>query len=677
MRPIEIKRIRSAGDDSTSHDKVYLRVIFKDTYRFFPGSLEAYAANLLPEQFKNIEKFLSPKHDSKLVDMLKRKGVFPYEYIDSFERYNETSLPEIHEFSTSDGTTRRHITPEDHQYAKDVFRFGKCKDIGAFNDLYLETDTLITADVFENYRNIAINPDTYGLDPAHYYTLPGFSWDAMLKFTDVKLELLSDLKMVNFFNKGMRGGVSQCSHRYAEANNPYMDTYKPTEESSYLMYLDVNNLYGWAMCHPLPVDEFQWMPDEEVAEMTVDSIESLPVDGYHGYIFEVDLEYPAALHNQHNDLPFCPVKKKINGVEKLCLTLEPKTHYITHYRNLKLAIKNGLVLTKIYKGLKFHQSTWLAPYIRFNNDLRTKAKTPAEKDTFKLSNNSIFGKSVENVKKRRNIYLCQSWSSDGQKRGAENYIASGYCKKVKVFNDSLIAVELAQKSINFNKPIYVGFTVLELSKIRMYDFHYNMMRHVYPQPGQLQLCYMDTDSFIYHIKTNDYYEDMKTLIHQKYAREDDIRTFDTSNYQIDNPYGYAQLNKKVLGAMKDEAGGLPMTLFIGLRAKAYYYEIEGQDGTRKAKGIKRRVADTLMKDDYMHCLKEPEAKIRKTMVVFRSDHHKIYSERVRKVALNGADDKRIIYHDGISTFAYGHTDVQLFELESEFINDNNIEMLEN
>lgn len=665
MKPIEINRDRDPLDDPTSHDRVYLKVRFKDSYRFFPGSLQAHAANLQSSQYIKTEKFLSQDYDNELIELLKRKGVFPYEHIQSFENYDETELPPKEAFSIShDGKTKEPISDEDYQHAKTVYRRARCRNLGEYNDLYLKTDVLILADVFENFRKISMRSTTYKLDPVHYYTLPGFSWDAMLKHTGIELELLSDLKMINFFNNGIRGGLVQCSYRYAEANNPHMEAYDNTKEESYLTYFDVNNLYGWAMCHPLPIDEFSWIRDDELAEMTSEEILQLPDDNYHGYVFQVDLQYPFELHEKHNDLPFCATKKKFGSVSKLCATLEPKEKYIIHYRNLKQALSHGLVLTKIHKGLRFHQSDWLRAYIKLNNDLRTIATTDAEKDLFKLMNNSIFGKSVENIKKRRNIYLCSHWESDGQRRGAESYIASGYCKRVKTFNDSLAAVELKQKYLNFNKPIYVGFSVLEISKTRMYAFHYDFMQIEFPNRDELKLCYTDTDSLIYLITTKDYYQRMKTIIHQNYP-PGHIRTFDTSNYN--GKHGYASLNKKVLGAMKDETGGDPITTLIALRPKAYYIETN-TTVTNKAKGIVKKVAEKLKKDDYLACLNNPQLKLARTMRTFRSHHHQIYNETTTKTALNGADDKRVISEDGINTLAYGHYLLQdIEELEQDII----------
>lgn len=247
-----------------------------------------------------------------------------------------------------------------------------------------------------------------------------------------------------------------------------------------------------------------------------------------------------------------------------------------------------------------------------------------------------------------------------------------YCKKVKVFNDSLVAVELKQKYINLNKPIYIGFAVLEIAKIRMYEFHYDFMQQEFSQPHQLHLCYTDTDSLIYHIKVKDYYEHMKPIIHQNYE-PGDIKMFDTSNY--DNRHGYQSLYKKVLGAMKDETGGVPIKTLIAIRPKAYFIETE-TSVTNKAKGVVKQVASKLTKEHYLACLQNRDMKMVRTMRTFRSDHHQIFNERVKKTALSGGDDKRIVWEDGVRTFAYGHYLMEeLTEMEQDFIHhfDENFE----
>ncbi|KYN23239.1 hypothetical protein ALC57_04349, partial [Trachymyrmex cornetzi] len=231
-----------------------------------------------------------------------------------------------------------------------------------------------------------------GLDRVHCYTLPGFTWDAMLKHTRVKFELLTDIDMVMFIERGIRGGLSQCSGRYAQANNKYMRSYDSSKPSSYLMYYDVNNLYGWAMCQPLPYAEFRWV--EDAANFDVSAIAQ---DSSTGYILEVDLEYPQHLHDRNTDLPFCPTRDKPPGKreDKLLATLYDKQRYVIYYRNLQQCTRHGLRVTKIHRMLQFAQSPWLRDYIELNTQFRTRAKNDFEKNLYKLMNNAVFGKTME------------------------------------------------------------------------------------------------------------------------------------------------------------------------------------------------------------------------------------------------------------------------------------------
>ena len=155
------------------------------------------------------------------------------------------------------------ITDEDYQHAQMVWETFNCRNLGNYHDLYLRTDVLLLADVFENFRKTAMT--TYGLDPAQYYTLPGYSWDCLLKCTNVSLELITEPDMYLFIEKGLRGGISMVSHRHAQANNPQMEDYNPEQPTSYLLYLDANSLYAWAMSQPMPTGGFQWVRHVSVA----------------------------------------------------------------------------------------------------------------------------------------------------------------------------------------------------------------------------------------------------------------------------------------------------------------------------------------------------------------------------------------------------------------------------
>ena len=190
------------------------------------------------------------------------------------------------------------ITSEDYNIALEIYSKFNCKNLGEYSDLYLKSDVCLLADVFENFRNTCLL--YYKLDPAHYFSSPGLAWDAMLKMTNVKLDLISDIDMENMIQMGMRGGISTIIHRHEKANNKYMKDYEKDKESSYLMYLDANNLYGWAMCQKLPIGNFKWSNpnDFKMSNYKDDK----------GCIVECDLEYPACLHDLHNMYPLAPEK---------------------------------------------------------------------------------------------------------------------------------------------------------------------------------------------------------------------------------------------------------------------------------------------------------------------------------------------------------------------------------
>ena len=266
----------------------------------------------------------------------------------------------------------------------------------------MKTDVLLLADVFETFRDMCLKH--YKLDPAHFYTSPGLAWQAALKYTKVKLELLTDINMLLMFEAGIRGGITQAVHRYANANNKYMGKeYNPKIESSFLQYLDANNLYGWGMTQKLPTRGFKWV--NNVVKSTRENIAKLVLKDKNGYLLEVDINYPLHLHQDHNELPFLPERMKVKKVEKLIPNLKNKNKYVVNIRVLEQALKHGLVLKKVHRVIQFEQSNWLKSYIDMNTNLRTAAKNDFEKDFFKLMNNSVFGKTMENIRKHKNMKL--------------------------------------------------------------------------------------------------------------------------------------------------------------------------------------------------------------------------------------------------------------------------------
>ena len=261
--------------------------------------------------------------------------------------------------------------------------------MGEYHDLYLGSDMLLFTDVFEDFRKTCLQ--YYKLDPCHYFTSPGLSWDAMLKMTNIKLELMTDVDMFQFIEKGMHGSVSDIANRYGKANKKYMKKYDEKAPSKYIMYLDANNLYDWAMSQYLPTGNFKWMSDKEIKQIDLGKYKA---DGKKGLILEVDLEYPHELHNLHNDYPVCPKKVKVSNdmlsgyckkitnkynisiglVGKLISMLRDKEEYVLHYRNLQLYLDLGLKIKKVHRVLEFDQSPWLKQYIDFNTEKRKHTK---------------------------------------------------------------------------------------------------------------------------------------------------------------------------------------------------------------------------------------------------------------------------------------------------------------
>ena len=544
--------------------------------------------------------------------------------MNGIEKFSETQLPPKGEFYSKLNDCG--VSDEDYEHAQRIWKEFKIQNIGEYHDLYLRSDVLLLADVFEEFRNICL--ENYSLDPAWYYTSPGLSWDALLKHSGVKLELLTDPDMLLMFEKGIRGGISMISNRYGKANNKYMgEKFDPSQPSKYLAYLDANNLYGWEMMKPLPVGDFKWMEERELEHW-----EDFPC------ILEVDLDYPKDLHDLHNDYPLAPERLKIKNVEKLLPNLWDKACYIIHQENLKLYQKLGLKIKHIHRGIKFREKPWMKSYIeKKNTDLRTKGKNDFEKDFFKLMNNSVFGKTMENIRNRVDVRLVNHQNK------AAKLFAKPNLKHWTRFDENLIAVHLKRTKLTFNKPVYCGMSVLDISKTLIYKFHYD---YILPKYGKNQkLLFTDTDSLCYEIETEDFFEDISSDVEN---------SFDTSNFPKDHPSGIQGKNKKVPGMMKDEAGGRIIEEFVGLREKLYSYKMfEGKE-EKKCKGIKKSVIKkNISFDDYKECLFSEKPQIRK-MNVIRSHGHEIFSETVNKIALSANDDKRIIMDDKISTLAFGH-----------------------
>ena len=617
---------------------------FIDSFQFMSSSLDKLVSNLPAEALK----YTSKRFQKEKLNLMTRKGIYPYDYMDSFEKFNKTELPTKEEFYSI--LNNEHISDEDYCHAKKVWNTFQLQTMGEYHNLYLKSDILLLADVFENFRKTCLQ--YYKLDPCHYFTSPGLSWDAMLKMTNIKLELMTDIDMFQFIEKGMRGGISYIANRYGKANNKYMSKYDENMPSKYIMYLDANNLYGWAMSQYLPTGGFKWLTEKQINKINLAQYNE---DSNKGLLIEVDLEYPKELHDLHNDYPLAAERVCVNNnmlskyckriaakynistglVSKLIPTLSNKEKYVLHYRNLQLYLDLGLKINKVHRVLEFNQSPWLKQYINFNTQKRTQAKNSFEKDFFKLMNNSVFGKTMENIRKRVDVRLITDEKKLLKMVSKPTYVSS------KIFNENLVAVHKIKETLTLNRPAYVGMCILDLSKTLMYNFHYNYIKKKYGDKAKL--LFTDTDSLTYEIEAEDVYRDFWN----------DKDRFDNSDYPESSPY-FDKTNRKVIGKFKDEACGIPITEFIGLRSKMYSYIKDNQKGGKTAKGIKKNIIKNNIKHaDYKEILFNNK-QIHHTMKTIRSSNHQLGSYELNKVSLSCFDDKRYIANNGIKSFAYGH-----------------------
>ena len=338
----------------------------------------------------------------------------------------------------------------------------------------------------------------------------------------------------------MRGGISYIAKRYCKANNKYVKGYDKDKGSTFIMYWDVNNLYGWVMTQYLPYDNFEWMSQKEISEINFDLVSE---DSNEGYILEVDLEYPSDLHDLHSDYPLAPEKLKasddmlsnyclgiakeygirVGEVNKLIPNLKKNENYIVHYRNLQLYKSLEMKVVEINKVLKFKQSDWLKKFVMFNTEKRMCAVNEYEKVFFKLMVNSVYRKNMENLRKRASINLVNN------EKDYVKYVSRPTFVCQKIPDKNLVAIHKVKPVLLLNKAIYVGFCVLDLSKLLMYDWHNNYFVKTFDR----NLLLTDTDSLVYEIRDVD-------DVYEKVDKDKDL--FDFSDYSKESKF-YDNSNK--------------------------------------------------------------------------------------------------------------------------------------
>ena len=594
----------------------------------------------------------------QMFDLLRRKGIFCYDYFSSLTVLEEKELPSQEKFHGI--LNDEDCSDYSYWVAKKLWDDFNMTSFKCYHNLYLKLDVLILQDFFEKFRKTCMN--NFNLEPLAYFSTPGFAYDAALKFTGVKLELLEDPGMYTMVERGIRGGVSQINLREASANNELMENYDENMPLVHLIYLDCNNLYGTSMIENLPTGGFKWVErSKQQRVIEFDSCDGsfhmsdIDLNGEKGYLLEVDLIIPEEIHDKTNDMPLAAenlvVEEKMlspfqqtfpkyakEANKKLAPNMFKKTRYVTHARNLQFYEQMGAKIDRVHKVLQFNQSKWLAAYINFNTDRRAESSSTFGKNYYKLMNNAVFGKSVENVRNRINIKLART-----KKEALKIASKTNMLRSVSV-TENLAVFEVRVEKLKLCKPIYVGMTILDLSKLYMLEFHYKKMKKWFKN---IQLCFSDTDSYLYRIEGEDIYN-----VIMKHKEDFDLSDYPKSHECFSNE------NKKRLGRWKDELQGQIILQFIGLRAKSYSILYADYMGKHREKQVSKGTKSAVRKRFLRHNkYKEVLLTMKKVCVSqngILSVKHNLGTYNQERVALSGYDTKRYICKCGKKTLAHGH-----------------------
>ena len=467
-----------------------------------------------PEEIKNLEEALLDymgENDLKILktgfpDMWKyltKKLAYPYEYFNSIDDYQKPvdNLKKEHFFSKL-----KNKCPDDEeiQRTKDIMKRFNIKNGEELTEIYLKSDVLLLACVFEKFIKVSINE--FKINPLYCVSLPGYTWQCGLKYTGINIQTLQDKDMILLLENNIRGGISSVMG----------DRYIKSDDNKKILCVDSNNLYGHSMSQPLPFDEIKFNQNIELEDIL-----NTPDDSDVGFFIEVDLKYPNNIKEKTKNLPFAPVNKKIIPAKfsdymkeikpdtyiqtkKLICDFSDKKNYLVHYRMLKFYIRHGMIVERVHNILSFKKSRWLEKYISFNTQKRNQAVNDFEKDFYKLLNNAFYGKTMENVRNRLKKKFIKRDDYREIIKQQSKLTFNGIHKSY----ENCDSYTFKQNEVLMDMPIYLGFTVLKLSKLHMYETYYDILRPYFRQEN-IQLHFMDTDSFVLSVNTKDIIKDLK------------------------------------------------------------------------------------------------------------------------------------------------------------------------
>ena len=592
------------------------------------------------------------------------KGIYPYSLCnDAHVMRKIKTFPPIENFFND--LTNTPCTPIDYDFALNVYKKFKCRNLYDYTILYNHTDTLLLAEIMMVYRKVI--QDNFKIDVNHFQGIPALAYNLMLKISKVKLELISDPEMSEFFRSSIRGGMSFIANRKVKSDyvNSNPENYK--KRTTHIRYIDGNNLYGSQMLFDLPTTDYKFEDVSFIAkiESQLKQNKSIDIKG-RGLFLEVDLHYPKKLHKNHADFPLAPEKYKVTykelsplnqfllkkmkkndschtfSEEKLIPTFHERKHYKLHIKCLLFYLSEGLILKKIHRIVSFKEKPFLKEYILSLTKLRSIAAAKNLTffvNVFKLLANSTYGKFCQNPMNFTHAKLCLN------KQHFKKCINSKRFLHASIINESIAIVEYKPEAVLYNSPFPIAATILDLAKLHLYNYFYNILKPTF-EPDKVNLIMTDTDSIIFSVNTQNFFE--------KYKR---LPLFDFSNFKKESSL-YSNQNQKALLFFKDENPNDFIKEFIGLRSKLYVIKTVTNQEDKKAKGYNKKFKDTLLSyEKYKKCHEDLDL-YRSPLITIRGIDHQLYTVLQNKVVLNNFDNKMYICNCNIHTYFYGSNDLK-------------------
>ena len=588
--------------------------------------MDKLVKNLDEDDFKILKKEFPDKWR-----YLNKKLAYPYEYFNNIDDYKKP-VDNLKKEDFFNKLNNDYPDDEEIERTKEIIKLFNIKDGEQLTKLYCKSDVILLVDVFEKF--VEVSTDEYKINPLYCVSLPGYTYQCALKYTDIKLQTLQDKDLILLIENNIRGGISSVMG----------DRYVKSDENNKITYADDTNLYGHSMSQFLPYDEIEmWHGHPDKYWNWLEEILNTPDDSEIGYFLEVDLKYPDDIKQKPKYFPFCPENKKINPnkyneymesikpenytkSKKLICDWTDEKKYLIHYRMLKFYVRHGMVVEKIHEIISFKQGKWLECYISFNTQKRNKAKNDFEKNFFKFLVNAAYGKFLENVRNRLEPELIKKDNIKKIIKQQSKLTFNGIQKSYENYD----SYTFKKNEIVMDKAIYVGFAILELSKLHMYETYYDTLQPYFGQEN-LQLHYIDTDGMILSMKTENIIKNLKNL--------EDI--FDFSNFDKNHEL-YSNKNKKVIGKFKIETRkNIWIDEFVCLRSKVYSFKCKNNDENKnKIKGISKSQSKPIKFEEYYNCLFGREYQKECDNYIIRSLNHEMYLQKVKKSTLSIFDDKR-------------------------------------